>query len=208
MKKFSLLFVSTVMIITALHSNATYAIPFYFYVQTFNFSDGHPELNFRILYDIDDYELEFDWSDPNNPERVKDYLPMLFLYGEYTDREGNVSPMGYKIPGYATLSPEMEFNEYTGEYYIAWGAGCFSISFGDIGLNIYDDDGSWPLYCIANEIEVFNGGDNMYGSYQQTFFDGVEFSLTAAPVPEPTTVLLIGSGIVGLVGFRRKHKKA
>ncbi len=30
----------------------------------------------------------------------------------------------------------------------------------------------------------------------------------SAPVPEPTTMLLLGSGIVGLAGFRRKFKKS
>jgi hypothetical protein len=30
----------------------------------------------------------------------------------------------------------------------------------------------------------------------------------AAPAPEPTTMLLLGSGLIGLLGFRRRFRKS
>ena len=33
-------------------------------------------------------------------------------------------------------------------------------------------------------------------------------NLDVAPIPEPTTMLLLGAGLIGLVGFRRKFKES
>ncbi len=37
--------------------------------------------------------------------------------------------------------------------------------------------------------------------------DVLVFNITTEPIPEPTTVLLLGSGLVGLAGFRRRFRK-
>lgn len=40
-----------------------------------------------------------------------------------------------------------------------------------------------------------------------TIYDGVWWGFEVTAIPEPTTMFLLGSGLVGLVGFRRKFRK-
>ncbi len=65
------------------------------------------------------------------------------------------------------------------------------------------------MYIVveAEAGEVINnvtlGMTSTYGNYDGVTFDHVAID----PVPEPTTMLLLGTGLIGLAGFRRKSKK-
>jgi len=90
-----------------------------------------------------------------------------------------------------------------------------------------DDD------VLGNTIEsfdsvLFNNGVNPNALFSVNFLDGgtartlsltlpdgpsgqprYNFSVQSAPVPEPSTIILMGSGIIGLVGFNyRRNKKS
>ena len=43
------------------------------------------------------------------------------------------------------------------------------------------------------------------GYYQWEGIDNVTFNSSSSPVPEPTTLLLLGSGLIGLAGYGRKR---
>ena len=94
---------------------------------------------------------------------------------------------------------------------------------GSTGINSYFvgleyNEANDTLYMLADPDNSDSGFSNLYslnttmgdatliGSTGVNLLEGLA-SLPAAPVPEPTTIILRGSGLIGLLGFRKKFKK-
>jgi hypothetical protein len=136
-----------------------------------------------------DYVLDLNFDDPNNlTYTVYQLIAGTTTLNVYYGQNDESNPWAYNAGGQLIDSGNISYISPLSDAAVGF-AGNFhnavSVDLGFLGPNINDFTAHFTQEC---------GNDNLMGHYSN-------------PIPEPGTLLLLGSGLLGLLAFERKQFK-
>ena len=117
--------------------------------------------------------------------------------------QGNCQPSDIilNLPGYTLAGFQIWSNSGVADVTVTTGAGTFGFAFTparNVFIGFFDPSGIQSIH-----IDPSNGQPNIAMVIDNVLLEG---AVPEGAVPEPTTILLLGSGLTGLVGYRLRRK--